>query len=220
MYLFQKNWKIHFIILKKDEIKQYIYEYNNNIESIMNNKISYIKQLQNCIINIINSYNEYFKNSINFIDNELQENKDELTNIDINENESNYKLNEKEINAIIFNVFNSRKYNIKFLNDNISANDEMDKNEITKKPKLFLSLEDKYNIMKEIYNYDFKSINKEEFNLEIEKEKIKVYDLSKKLFSYDKIRDIKESITDEEVKILYNLVKIKKRDDNIIYFIK
>ena len=197
MYLFQKNWKIHFIILKKDEIKQYIYEYNNNIESIMNNKISYIKQLQNCIINIINSYNEYFKNSINFIDNELQENKDELTNIDINENESNYKLNEKEINAIIFNVFNSRKYNIKFLNDNISANDEMDKNEITKKPKLFLSLEDKYNIMKEIYNYDFKSINKEEFNLEIEKEKIKVYDLSKKLFSYDKIRDIKESITDE-----------------------
>ena len=215
-----KKLEDSFYNFKKDEIKQYIYEYNNNIESIMNNKISYIKQLQNCIINIINSYNEYFKNSINFIDNELQENKDELTNIDINENESNYKLNEKEINAIIFNVFNSRKYNIKFLNDNISANDEMDKNEITKKPKLFLSLEDKYNIMKEIYNYDFKSINKEEFNLEIEKEKIKVFDLSKKLFSYDKIRDIKESITDEEVKILYNLVKIKKRDDNIIYFIK
>ena len=35
--------------------------------------------------------------------------------------------------------------------------------------------------MKEIYNYDFISINKEDYNLDNEKQKLKVLDLTKKL---------------------------------------
>ena len=58
---------------KKEEIKQYIYEYNNNLEEIINNKLFYNKDFQDCIINIINCFKEYFNNSINSIHKELSE---------------------------------------------------------------------------------------------------------------------------------------------------
>ena len=219
-----KKLENSFCSFKKDEIKKYIYEYNDNMELVMKNNKLYIKAIQNSIINVMNSFNQYFYNSFNFINNELREHKGELSNINHNEDELDYKINEKETNTIIFNIFNSKKYNIKLLNDDAIINDEIDKNDekahSRKKGKIYLSEEDKYNIINEIYDYNFKCISKEEFNLDIEKEKLKVNELSKKLLSYDKVRDIKESISDEEVKTLYNLLKIKKSDENIIYFIK
>ena len=78
---------------------------------------------------------------------------------------------------------------------------------VRRKSKIFLSNEDIYNIMKEIYNYDFISINKEDYNLDNEKQKLKVLDLTKKLLSYDLNKHIKEKISDEEVKMLNNLLK-------------
>ena len=41
---------------------------------------------------------------------------------------------------------------------------------VRRKSKIFLSNEDIYNIMKEIYNYVFISINKEDYNLDNEKQ--------------------------------------------------
>ena len=68
--------------------------------------------------------------------------------------------------------------------------------------KLLLSEEDIFNIIKEIYNYDFISINKSEYDLEIEKEKLKILDLTKKLLSYDFKLEKIEIITNDEIKIL------------------
>ena len=222
-----KNIEKQFLNFKIDEIIQYVYEYNNNMEEIINNKLLYNKEFNNCIMNIINCFNEYFTNSINNIQNALSE-KEDFLNIDLNENDLNYNINEKEINSIIYKIFNSKKYNIKILKDNlIILNDEKDKsiiknkkNNLKKPQKIFLSEEDKFNIIKEIYNYDFKSISKEEYDLDKEQEKLRIYNLAKKLLSYDKKKDKKESINEDEIKILYNLLKINNNNyDNISYFL-
>ena len=220
-----KKLEDSFLNFKKDDLRQFLYEYNNNINEITNSNNQNNKEFLNYIIHIINSFNEYYNNSINSINNELSDIKDDYSNINLNENECNYILKEKEISSIIYNVFNSKKYNIKILINNEIINDEQPdtkkkKIDLRKKSKLFLSEKDKYNIIKEIYNYDFKSINKEEYNLELEKEKIKIYDLLQKLFSYDLIKDIKETITEEEVKTLSNLVKVDNNNNqNMIYFL-
>ena len=69
-----------------------------------------------------------------------------------------------------------------------------------------LSEEDIFNIIKEIYNYDFISINKSEYDLEIEKEKLKILDLTKKLLSYDFKLEKIEIITNDEIKILNKML--------------
>ena len=71
---------------KKEEIMQYIYEYHNNFEEIINNKLFYNKNFQGCIMNIINCFKEYFNNSINSIHEELSEFESDYSTIEINEN--------------------------------------------------------------------------------------------------------------------------------------
>ena len=58
-------------------------------------------------------------------------------------------------------------------------------------------------------------VDKSEYYLEQEKEKLFVNKLSEKLFSYNLKNNIKETITDEEVNNLYELLK---NNDNLIYF--
>ena len=80
---------------------------------------------------------------------------------------------------------------------------------------LTLTDEDIYNIVSTLYNYNFKMVDKSEYNLEHEKEKLLVNKLSEKLFSYNLKKNIKETITDEEVNNLYELLKNK---DNLMKF--
>ena len=81
--------------------------------------------------------------------------------------------------------------------------------------KLTLTDEDIYNIVSTLYNYNFKMVDKSEYNLEQEKEKLLVNKLSEKLFSYNLKNNIKETITDEEVNNLYELLK---NNDNLKKF--
>ena len=81
--------------------------------------------------------------------------------------------------------------------------------------ELILTDEDIYNIVSTLYNYNFKMLDKSEYNLEREKEKLIVNQLSEKLFSYNLKNNTKETITDEEVNHLYELLK---NIDNLIKF--
>ena len=150
-----KKLENSFLNFKKDEIKQYIYEYNNNIMEIINNKILYNKEFQNVILNIINNFNEYFNNSIKGINKELSDIEEDLSGIHLNENDCNYIIKEKEIDSIIYNIFNSKKYNLKILKNNEIINDAYEQTNTNKdniikkkKTKIFLSDKDKYNIIK------------------------------------------------------------------------
>jgi DNA-binding transcriptional regulator YhcF (GntR family) len=81
---------------------------------------------------------------------------------------------------------------------------------------LTLTEEDVYNIVKKIYDYDFKLLNKSDYNLELEREKIKVLNYSKNLLSFDMENNKMEIITDEEVNDFYELLKKRK---NIYHFL-
>jgi hypothetical protein len=225
-----KKLENSFINFKKDEMKEYLYEYNNNLENIIKNKIIYNSVFEDCIKSIINGLNSYYKNLINSIHKELSDFEEERLNIQENGNIYN-KLKEKEMNSLIYNFFDTKKYNIKIIKNNVIKKDSKDSEWTTlnindgnhgfkQNSKISLTDEDIYNIVKEIYDYDFVSINKEDYDLEIQKEKMKIHNLSKKLLSYDLKKDIKESITDDEVKTLYNFIKIEENNyENVIFFI-
>lgn len=221
-----KKLENSFLNFKNDEIKQYIIEYYNNLEDVINNKILYNTVFRDCIKNIINCFNSYFNNSINSIRKELSDYANDSSNIETNENIINNKIKEKEINSLIYNFFDTKKYKIKILQNKVLKIDSdftvdvNDDNQIRLKSEISLSEEDIYNIVKEIYDYDFISINKEDYDLETHKEKLKLHDLTAKLLSYDSKNNVKEKITDDEVQALYNFLKIEDNNyENNIYFI-
>ena len=78
----------------------------------------------------------------------------------------------------------------------------------TKKPsnELILTKEDIYNIVSKFYGYNFKMINKSIYNLDTEKEKLETTNLSEKLLSFDIEKNITETITDDEVRKLFDLL--------------
>ena len=84
---------------------------------------------------------------------------------------------------------------------------------------LTLTEEDVYNIVKKIYDYDFKLLNKSDYNLEIEREKIKVLNYSKSLLSFDMEKNKMETITDEEVNEFYELLKKRKNFFHFLIFL-
>lgn len=73
--------------------------------------------------------------------------------------------------------------------------------------ELTLTEEDIFDIISTLYNYDFKMINKKEYDLNKEKEKLEIKRLTEKILPSK--NDINESITDEEVNKLYELLKIR-----------
>lgn len=208
-----ENYVINF---NKDEVRNYIDEYNKNLKEINYYRDSLNKNFYDCILNIINNLIEYFNNLINetHINNTLLN--ENIENDDI----FNFQITEKEVNSIIFKLFNSKKYNIKIIHNTIinyeQSIDEKLENDL-QNLKFILSEEDIYNIIKQIYNYDFISINKSEYILEKEKEKLKILDLTKKLLSYDLNKDQDKLITDEEKNTLNNM--LNDNDEYILYFL-
>jgi len=211
-----------FLNFKRDGTKQKLYEYNKNLEKIEKNRELFYKEFKNCIMSIINNFKSCFTNGINYIHNDIGKiNNDIEHDLNINSNH-NFVLNEKEINNTIYNLFNSKNYSINIIKKNVMIVDDISdfqnekyiENEELKK---LLSEEDIYNIIKEIYSYNLRLINKKEYDLEIEKEKLKVINLSQKLLSYDIKKGIVESITEDETKTLCDL--IKNNEDYFKHFI-
>lgn len=204
----------------KDEIRKYINDYNINLKNIKNYRDILNKNFYDFILTIIKYFIQYFNNILNEIRNDPQINNNPfLDKINDNEDIFDFKIPEKEVNSIIFELFNSKKYNINIINNRIincfKQNDNEDDENANS--KFLLSEEDIYNIVKEIYSYDFISINKSEYNLDIEKEKLKIYGLTKKLLTYNSFSSEDELITDNEIQILKNM--INNNDEYILYFL-
>ena len=202
----------------------------NIIDILRENNSTYLDELQNeidLIGKIQKNPNKSFNNSyISVHINESELNLKQEDNLDMLKYrikiihnprvqiiESNKKPEIKE-NKII-----EKKYNIKENEEKVN-NKEIQKEKIEekenenseKKEKLYnnreliLSEEDVYNIVTTLYSYNFKMLNKSEYDLNIEKEKVKVSKLTEKLLSFDGENNINETITDQEVNNLYDLL--------------
>ena len=97
-----------FLNFNKEEIRKYINDYNNNLKNIQNNRNILNKNFYECILNIINNLIEYFNNLLNEMHNENQINNPILNESNENEDLFNFNITEKEVNTIIFKLFNSK----------------------------------------------------------------------------------------------------------------
>lgn len=210
-----KKLENSFLNFNKEQIKQYFNQYNNNLIEVKSNKIILIKTFNSIIFDILHYLKEYYNNLKIEMEKEINGSGDN----EINEEEdfTDLKISEKDMNNLIYELFNSNKYNIKIISNKVININNKEKVSKVEKSTFLLSEEDIYNIVKEIYNYDFASINKDEYELDVEKEKLRINDLANKLLSYDLIMDQMESITDDEINILYDM--LENNNEYILYFL-
>ena len=204
-------------VLKKMEIKtiKIFNEIKNTIDNIILSSKNKNKDSNN------NDYLDILQKEINSIWGIAIENENKVNNKDEEKKEKELVLkNSKDLD--------NYEYKIKIINQpNINAEDiEIDlndKNDIRNKTEtiifeeniLTLTDEDIYDIVSIIYSYDFKMVNKSDYNIDKEKEKIKVKNLLNKLLFFDASKNIKDIITDEEVSELNELLNDK---DNLMKF--
>lgn len=204
-------------VLKDMEIKtiKIFNEIKNTIDKIILTSKNKNKDYNN------NDYLDILQKEINSIWGIAIENENKVNNKDEEKKEKEFVLkNSKDLD--------NYEYKIKIINQpNINAEDiEIDlndKNDIRNKTEaiifeeniLTLTDEDIYDIVSIIYSYDFKLVNKSVYNIDKEKEKIKVKNLLNKLLFFDASKNIKDIITDEEVSELNELLNDK---DNLMKF--
>lgn len=209
-----KKLENSFLNFNKEQIKEYFNQYNNNLIEIKTNKIILIKTFNNIIFDILHYLKDYYNNLKNEMEKEINACGNENSE---DEDFNDFKMSDKDMNNFIYELFNSNKYNIKIITNKVINLNNKGKASKVEKSKFLLSEEDIYNIVKEIYNYDFSSINKEEYELEAEKEKLRINDLANKLLSYDLKLEQMESITDDEINILYDM--LENNNEYILYFL-
>ena len=136
-----------------------------------------------------------------------------------NENEKNKVKNEESNKEKIIEK-NKGKNKVKNKEFNEENNDTIEKEEnddnSEENNELVLKEQDIYDIVSTLYKYDFKMLNKTEYNLDLEKKKLRVIELSNKLLSFDAEKNINEIINDEEVQELLELLNNNR--ENIIKF--
>ena len=226
-----KNIIKNIVNLLKESNITYLEQLENDIDLIGKPKIS-SKSLNSSYISIQNNEPEIkiddennldmFQYSIKIIHNPsiqvIEKNdfkeKNQIDNREINEKINNQQIdnNDKTNKKEQRDIFKIEDSNEKIKNIKVKSDKK-----IGKYSDFTLTEEDIYNIVSTLYNYDFKMINKTNYDLNIEKEKLKVSNLAKKLLTFDGEKNLNEIINDEEVNKLYEL--LKDRETLLQFFI-
>ena len=213
----------------KEKTKKKFYEDLKEMESKIENLFN---EMKNSIERIINSLKGICQSYLKTLENEFQSiekinlQKNEVSNDEKKLEESKTPKRLELKNLIDLDIF---KYKIKILTEPIiimeeeknkkgkekkeSKKKEEDKEKkknneaIYKENELQLNEEDIFEIVSSLYSYNFQMIDKSEYELDIEKEKLEIIKLSEKLLSFNVDNNIKETINEEEVNKLYELVK-------------
>ena len=205
--------------------KNFLMEYNCNMKEIKQKMTKLNEDCKNDILNVI----QINKNNCNNILTLLNSNSQIIEQFDIKNNnfEKGYSeyLNNEIKEDELFDVLNNEKYKIKIINEeqkNILEKDNYkSKNNSNKSTQnLIITGKDIYNIVEKLYSYNFETINKNEYNLEIEKEKLKILEITSKLIGYNfNTNEFMERVimTENEINNLINLVNSK--EDYIIVFL-
>ena len=209
----------------KDIFKSFLTEYNLNMKEI---KIAMTKLNEDCkieILNIINIMKDNCNNLINLVNNATLK----IENYDKNNKfEAGYSeyLNNEIKEEELFEVLNTDKYKLNIINEEEKNISEMKsfkhKNSINKQAQNYIITgNDIYNIVKKIYDYNFETIDKEIYNLSIEKNKLEITKLASKLLGYDFNKHEKlqktENMSEVEINNFINFIFLK--EDYIIEFL-
>ena len=195
-----------------EKVDNYIEQFNSIMKKINPKIVQLNEDIKNTSLIAISTLK---KNNANFM-NQLESETMELLNKDNNcNNEGNEFFNfmmKKDENSEIHQAVELSKYNIKILNEEEKTSIECDtlKQKSKKLTKaLFYTAQDIFNIVKNIYDLNFKMVNQDSFNLEKERNKIIITDIMGKILSYnfDTRTFVKEcNITQEEVNYLFSAI--------------
>ena len=175
----------------KEIFRTFLNEYNTNMKEIKINMTQLNEECKNYLINAIKIMKENSNNLLNLVNDSSAK----LENFDKNNNKfvSGYSeyLNNEIKEDELFQVLSDRKYKIKIIRDeekNLLENENFKpKNSTNNKQTQNLKITeiDIYNIVSKLYNYNFETIDKEEYNLDIEKDKIEITKFTGKILGYD-----------------------------------
>ena len=191
-------------------IKKYIQQFNSEILEIKSKMIDFYKSTKNNLINIIKNIKEVHNNPIITEEKNIQS----LENNNIKNKEFksefedylNLAITEKELSYLL----EIKKYKIQIIDKNeIRLNKLFNFKENKDIPSIIINCKDIYNIVEEIYKYNFKLIDKTNYVLDIEKIKIDIIEQIGKLFGYDFFSFTKTKIeifSEEELNNLINII--------------
>ena len=169
-------------------INGYKDKYNLNMPKIKTSMIELSEKAKTDIINII----EIFKNEFNNISISSNEEIQNLQNFDINNKELepklskylNYHIDEDELKDLL----HPTKYKINLIDMVNKGNHKI------KGTNIQPTKQDLYNIVELFYSYDFNMIDKTQYDMNIEKNKIEIIKKTEKLLGMDLIKNIKTDI--------------------------
>ena len=204
-------------------IKKYIEYYNSNINQIKGKIIDLIKITKDNLVKILLIFKE--KNDVNQTPISLEETIQNLQCFDINKDEFesnlskylNYQIKEEEF----LNILKIKHYKIKIkdkINTKLIKLYELKPNKTNL--NLVINDMDIYNIAKQLYSYDLKMIDKDYYNIDLEKNKIEIAEKLGKLLGYDFFQKSKIKIeisSEEETNIFINSLFLK--EDYLLYFL-
>ena len=182
-------------------------QFFNNLKEMENKTIKVFNEMKNTVEYIIYNLKNQSIKYLNILQKEIigVQNRTELENKNEKQSEENLGLNldnfKYKIKIIYHPNIRVESKNVIIYKDNTkkNLNDNKSKAILYEENEMTLNDEDIYNIVSTLYSYDFKMLNKTDYNLDIEKEKIKVVKLSEKLLPSNKKDNPQELITEAEV---------------------
>jgi len=192
-------------------INEYKEKFNKNTKELKNGMIELCKNTNNGILNTIQIMKDELNNLSIMAGNEIQN----LQNSDFNNSEFDqaiskylkYQINDDDVK----NLLKANKYKINIIKNN---------NLKLAKSNVELSPNDVYKIVELIYSYRFEMVDKTEYNINVEKNKLNIIEKTGKLLGYDFYKKIKINIQILEEKEIDNFINfLFSKEDYILQFL-
>ena len=169
----------------QNNVKKFVAEYNNKLGEIKIKMKKFNEDNDNGLLKIIQIIKDNCDNLL-VLSNNASTNINNINN-NINDKEKEYFTYEVKEEDLL-KSFKTNDYNIKILEpkerNSIETKIFNDKNN-RKKKSIVMTAGDIYNIVSKLYEYKFDTINKDGFDLDLEKKKIETIDKANKILGYN-----------------------------------
>ena len=205
----------------KDIFKNFLNEYNLNMKEIKIGMTKLNEECKNELVNIIKIIKDGYNNLYNLLDDAMTK----IENFDKNnknfENGYSEYLNNEIKEEELFNILDEEKYKIKIIKEeekNLlekenSQSQKNNSNNNKKSHNLLINAKDIYNIVEKIYSYNFETIDKNDYILSDEKNKLEILNFASKLLGYDFLTNKltkMETLSQEEINNFITLILSKE----------